>query len=133
MGIRAYQTWSPSNVYVSDCGPPSGTEINASEAGAEHYAYHTWANDNPDSDTQGMHAYVRAQVVLNGQTIPVSVDEGHLYRRQVDATTYELMIGPDGARHTVPFQLPVPDLPRGQSMDYDVNVLEKRRERLENF
>lgn len=127
MGFLAHQSWSPQNVNVVQCGPADRT-INLAEDGNEVLGYHTWENTNP-----GEHAYVRAQPTINDDPLPVSVNTGHPYVRQVDGTTYEAMVGPDGARHTIEYHMATADLPVGQGMDYGVNVLAIRQQELDAF
>ena len=124
-----YNQWSPDNVVLEGCGPPDGTYINA-DSGEILSAYHSWANNNEDGDPG--HAYIKAQVTFNGEPVPVDVNTEFEYRRQVNDTTYEIMVGPGGS-HTVSFAVQLDDIPGGENVSYGANVLEVTPRRLIGF
>lgn len=133
--ISAHQTFDPDQVSITNCGPNDGSTVNINSPAIDQYVegYHEWTNDNPNSDVQSNKAYVRAQVTIDGQPIPVEANTDHPYRRQVDPTTYEMMIGEAGAIHTISFLMPVDSLPMGEDMAYGVNVLQVERRPLQGF
>lgn len=126
MSLTARQTWSESNVSLIACGP--NNDIIIGEDGPLVQGFHEWQNDNPsDADPTG-HAYVRAQVLIDGVPTPVDVDDSNPYRRQVNDTTYEMQVGPDGANHAMPFQIHIDDLPVGEGIPHQADPLEIRQQ-----
>lgn len=105
------RAFSPDDVYINACGPPDGTFINK-QSGGVISCWQEWVNDN----TEG-HAFVRGQVTLNGEVVPVEVNTEHEYRRQVDDTTYEVLIGPE-ASHSIPFAIDITNIPTGDAVQF---------------
>lgn len=124
-------SWSPDNVVLAQCGPPDGTFINKDRGGVLS-AWQEWSNQNAPDSGDPAHAYVRAEVVVDGNPIPVDVNEEHQYRRQVNETTYELMVGPEGT-HSAPLAIQMADLPNGDNVSFGVDAKEIVPRRLIGF
>lgn len=134
-GIRARAAWSPESVVLDDCGPKPGATVDLATAD-EVVGWQEWKNNNPGPTTDGIdhgHAFVRARIVIGGEPIPVTIDTNHPYRRQVNDATYELMIGPESATHTIDWVADAADVPRGANMAYGVNVLDLHEAPLGEF
>lgn len=129
--LRARQTFSLNAIELKECGPQSGKTVDTTQVNSID-AYHTWRNDNPSSDTTYMNAYVEAQVLVDGDPVPITVDAGDQYVRQVGEDGYEVLIEPESS-HTVTFSIPTASLPTGSNMDYGVYVVSAAQRALNDF
>lgn len=114
--------WTQDNVSINNCGP-AVTTWNLDTAGDAIQGHHEWLNDNPRPTDGSNHAYIEAQVTLDGTPLEIDVNTNHDFRRQVDPTTYAVLVGPNGGAHTVPFSIQTSSIPNGEGMVYAANVL----------
>lgn len=124
--------FDPSLVTLLICDLAGG-QVDPDAAGDTVSGTTEWINDNPDPTEFSGKAFVRAQVLVNGSPIPITIDDSHDFRRQVDAMTYEVMVAGDGASHPVDFDVAVADLPTGTDMPVEVDPLVIENRRLDDF